>query len=326
MKEIEQNKFTKEYRNPYQRKLNRGITHWIAFALGLYKDQQKYAKVPDGFEYPQKQAPLDKDEPQVTWVNHSTFLVEHQNLRMLTDPIWSNRCSPVSFVGPKRKHEAGIDLDKLPEINVVLISHNHFDHLDKASVVYLHKKYPDIFWMVPKGVKKWFSRLGILKVAEFKWGESLKILDFDLKITGVPSQHFSGRSLTDNNKTLWLGYVVEFLKIDKKMYFVGDTGYNPVQFKEIGEAFNNKMDLSLIPIGTYSPKKFMETVHISPQESVHIHREVGSKLSVGCHFKTFTLSQEAKDQPPFDLYCCMEEAELDHNTFRVLQPGETINW
>lgn len=325
MKEIKKHPITKGYKNPYLKKNKRTVFDWVGFAVGAYKDLDEKVEVPEDFVYPQKDTELKANNPKVTWVNHCTFLIEHNGFNMLTDPIWSHRCSPVSFAGPKRQHEPGIDLNALPDIHMVLISHNHFDHLDRQTVLYLKKKFPEIFWMVPKGVKRWFKTHGIHKVAEFSWWEHLTLLNNQVKVTAVPAQHFSGRHLMNLNQTLWSGFVVEFLGQNKKVYFVGDTGYNPVQFKQIGERFGH-MDLSLIPIGTYSPREFMGPVHIAPVESVHIHRDVGSKLSVGSHFKTFNLSIEGDARPPFDLYRAMEEAELDHNTFRVLQPGQTINW
>lgn len=324
MKYSSRKKITKGYINPYRLESRRTPAHWFKFATGAYNDTHHYAKVPEDFKYPKKEDPINLKDPLVTWINHSTFLIKHQNLHILTDPIWSDRCSPVSFAGPQRQHSPGLEFGNLPKIDFVLISHNHFDHLDKPTVKALHEKFPDIFWMVPQGVAKWFKKLNIQKVLEFSWWEYVKLLDLDLKITSVPAQHFSGRHLLNLNKTLWHGFVCEFGS-SKKIYFAGDTGYNPVQFKQIGEEFG-EMDLSLIPIGAYSPKEFMEPIHVSPREAVHIHREVRSKLSIGGHFKTFRLTQEEVNQPPFDLYCSMEEAELDHNTFCVLQPGETINW
>lgn len=315
----------KKYINPFQEGVERNLVNWIGFCFGLYDDKFPRPQIPHDFSYPQQTDKIEPSEPKITWVNHSTFLIEIDGLKILTDPIWSKRCSPVKFIGPKRKHPPGIEFDKLPKIDMVLISHNHYDHLDKPTVQKLHKKFPNILWKIPKGMKKWFSRLKIHNVTELNWWDEIKLEEINASITAVPTQHFSGRNPLDFNKTPWNGYVLQFHKPKKTFYFVGDTGYNPVHFNEIGEAFD-QIDLSLIPIGTYAPKKFMSPVHISPNEAVHIHREVGSKLSVGSHYLTFPLSKEKRGQPPYDLYLAMEEAELDHNTFRVLQPGQTINW
>lgn len=325
MKPAHRKKIGKGYVNPFRKQLHRSAASWLAFCMGLYKDTYPRPQIPKNFSYPQINEKVSAEAPKVTWVNHSTFLVEVDGLNLLTDPIWSKRCSPVSFLGPKRSHDPGISMKGLPKIDMVLISHNHYDHLDKPTVKELHKKYPDILWKIPKGMRRWFKRLGITNVIEFDWWDQKKVEGHNLSITAVPTQHFSGRHPFNNNKTPWNGYVMQFHDKGKTFYFVGDTGYNNVHFNEIGSAFD-KIDLSLIPIGTYAPKKFMSPVHISPDEAVNIHREVGSKLSVGSHYHTFPLSKEKRGQPPFDLYLAMEEAELDHNTFRVLQPGQTINW
>ncbi len=315
----------KGYVNPFQRQLHRSILSWMGFCLGAYEDQEPRPVVPEGFSYPEPDQVIASELPQVTWVNHSTFLIKAGETHLLTDPIWSKRCSPISFIGPKRRHRPGVRLKDLPPIDIVLISHNHYDHLDKPTVKKLHQLQPDILWVIPKRMNRWFQKLGIESFVEFDWWDEHHISKNNLKITAVPTQHFSGRHPLNSNKTPWNGYVLQFPEIQKSFYFVGDTGYNPIHFNEIGERFE-AFDLSLIPIGTYSPKKFMQPVHIAPHEAVYIHREVGSKLSVGSHHFTFPLSKESVEQPPFDLFCAMEEAELDHNTFRVLKPGQTINW
>ena len=168
---------------------------------------------------------------------------------------------------------------------------------------------------------------------ELSWWESrsvtqLEYPDIGLKVTAVPTQHFSGRGLFNKNKTLWVGYVIEFTTNNselKRLYFVGDTGYNDKDFKEIGKTFK-KMDLSLIPIGAYIPKKFMSPVHIGPSKAVQIHQETRSQLSLGMHWKTFHLSEEGKDQPPYDLYCELKRKKIPLKQFRTLNIGQTINW
>ncbi len=315
----------KKYVNPYKKVDHRNFFSWLGFCMGLYEDKYPRPKIPCDFSYPQKNLRTQGHLPKVTWINHSTFLIEIDGLKMLTDPIWSERCSPIPFVGPKRHHAPGKSIDELPKVDFVFISHDHYDHLDRASVRKLHNKFPEITWKIPRGLKKWFKRMKIDNVIEFDWWDTHTLGENNMTVTAVPSQHFSGRHPFSVNKSLWNGYVIEFHNMGKKLYFAGDTGYNNIQFNEIGNVFG-KMDLSLIPIGAYSPKKFMQTVHVSPDEAVHIHREVNSKLSIGSHHSTFLLSKEKRHQPPFDLYCAMEEAELDHNTFRVLKPGQTINW
>jgi N-acyl-phosphatidylethanolamine-hydrolysing phospholipase D len=206
----------------------------------------------------------------------------------------------------------------------VLISHNHYDHLDAKTVKHIHAFHPDVQWIVPLGLSGWFRKRGIHAVHELdRWNSySAK----NCKITAVPAQHFSGRGLFDKNNTFWNGYVVEWRGLEgKRFYFTGDTGYNLIDFKEIGSQWPH-MDLSLIPIGTYVPQQFMQPVHCSPWEAVEIHQEVRSKLSIGMHWKTFCLSDEAPEAPPYDLYLSMQARKVSLGTFLALDPGVFVNW
>jgi len=312
--------------NPYERLIRRSLKDVLLWKSGFYKEQTKKPRVPETFVYPLDFHPLVPGEPTVLWINHSTFLISAYGVNVLTDPIWSDRCSPLSFIGPKRRHAPAFSLLELPRIDYVLISHDHYDHLDRETVEKLHRLFPEITWLVPQGVGKWFSHLGITQVVERKWWESVKLKHF--KATAVPAQHFSGRRSVGANNTLWAGWVIEFFKdgqCAKRMYFVGDSGYNPYDFKAIGKTFG-KMDLSLIPIGCYEPRSFMAAVHMNPVEAVRVHQEVGSKLSIGMHFKTFCLSDESMDQPPFDLLAALKKAYIDPRAFLVLDPGYKIQW
>jgi len=215
----------------------------------------------------------------------------------------------------------------------VLISHNHYDHLDKKTVKLLHRYQPDILWIVPKGLKTWFKRRGVHNVKELSWWEEFVIdhgIDkVHLTITGVPSQHNSGRTLFDTNRSLWLGYVVRFTSSSKgkskHCYFVGDTAYNPYDFKKIGKVFPS-IDLCLCPIGTYAPGPFMRTVHSSPEDAVAIHQDVNAKFSLAMHWRTFQLAFEPLSRPPYDLYLAMKQKGLNPEKFIPLNPGERVNW
>lgn len=312
---------SKRFVNPYLKNNRRTMKDVVLWQLGYYDDQHLPVTPPEDFEYPNPLCLLDKSQPQVTWVNHCSFVVRWEGMTILTDPIWSDRCSPFPFMGPKRTHAPGVDLDALEMVDIVLISHDHYDHLDEKTVRRLNKKFPNIWWMVPQGVKKWFDKRGFANVREFSWWQKGLVGPFT--ITAVPCQHFSGRGLFDHDSTLWVGYVLE--TEDKRMYFVGDTGYNEYDFSTIGDAFDG-MDLAMIPVGTYVPHKFMDPVHICPVRACSIHQEVKSRKSVGMHWKTFRLSAEELIQPPFDLYLTMQENGLDPLDFRVLEPGQTINW
>jgi N-acyl-phosphatidylethanolamine-hydrolysing phospholipase D len=326
-------KKNKRFINPHINHIHRGLFDVILWKTGYYKDSKNWPKAPLSFTYPVPEVPVNKNQPQAVWINHCTFLITVDHVNILTDPIWSERCSPLPFLGPKRQHQPPLKLSELPKIDYVLISHNHYDHLDKNTVQWLKKTHPEITWLVPFGVKKWFVEKGIHKVIELGWWEETILQhpgdsEFQIKATAVPTQHFSGRNPLDINQTLWAGWVLDFdrkTRPPKRFYFVGDTGYNPHDFKEIGKKWGY-MDLSLIPIGTYLPRKFMSPVHAEPSDSVKIHREVGSLLSVGMHWKTFHLSDEPLNQPPYDLLLALEKEKIDPASFLALEPGYPINW
>lgn len=320
----------KPFINPHAKEIKRSFKDFLLWQLGYYKDGKR-ALVPDDFSYPAPARTFDPQSPTLTWINHCTFLLRIGGVHILTDPIWSERCSPVPFFGPKRRHPPGMDLSALPNIDYVMISHNHYDHLDKRTVRALHCRFPGIVWFVPTGVKQWFVKQGIGAVEELGWWEEAQPIaakSFTFKATAVPAQHFSGRKGADLNRTLWVGWILEFFSSEglfKRVYFSGDTGYNSVDFRAIGKRFG-PMDLSLIPIGAYLPKAFMQPVHASPEEAVRIHLDVCSKFSVGMHWKTFRLSDEPMHQPPYDLYQALIKQGVDPEKFCIVEPGHEINW
>lgn len=315
----------KKFINPYVTQSQRGIFHFILWQIGYYKDHLSFS-IPTGFKFPNRNEAVDLSLPRVTWVNHSTFWVQCDGVSILMDPIWNKRCSPVTFAGPQRRIIPRPTLDTITHVDCVIISHNHYDHLDKKTVLHLQRLHPSIMWIVPQGVKKWFARWfstrQLMQVIELNWWQQVRLKE--ITFTSVPAQHFSGRGLLDRNRSLWMGCVCEFAQ-GKRLYFAGDTGYNPFDFKKIGNKFGF-MDLSLLPIGVYSPRKFMQPVHVNPTESLLIHREVGSKLSVGGHWGTFKLSAEELERPPFDLFLALQKAQMSCDEFRVLNPGQSINW
>lgn len=307
--------------NPHIQDIKRNLIDLFLWRFGYYDEKTKRIPPPKNFRYPSSRIVYDEQSPSAVWIGHSTYLIQVNGLTFLTDPLFSAYCSPIPFKILKRRHEPAIDIHKLPTIDVVLISHDHYDHLDKKSVLQLYSLFPNIIWVVPHGLKRWFEKRKIHSVIELDWGASQIIRN--CRITAVPSQHFSGRGLWDKNRTLWCGFVVECS--EKTFYFVGDTGYNSFDFLEIGRHFP-KIDLSLIPIGTYAPEKFMKPVHISPYEAVAIHTEVHSRLSLGMHWKTFCLSEEPANLPPYDLFLAMQKQNLSFDTFLPIEPGQYINW
>lgn len=229
--------------------------------------------------------------PQVTWLGHSTFLIQYRGLNILTDPILSGRASPVSFAGPARLVDMPVTLKDLPRIDFVVISHNHYDHLDQETIEALGNTPR---YLVPLRLKEWFVDSGIdaTQVDEFDWWDQMNF--GTLTITATPSQHWSARGLYDRNKTLWAAW---HLRIDNfTTWFGGDTGYNEIEFKQIREKLG-PVDLGLIPIGAYAPRWFMKAQHVDPAEAIRLHRDIGARQSIGMHWGTFELSAEPIMQP-----------------------------
>jgi len=309
------------FRNPHLLNARRGLWDFILWRFGCYPDPIGCQSPPDGFVYPAEISSFSEKDPYALWVGHSSYLISVGGITLLTDPVWSPYCSPIPIEALRRRIDPAIALSDLPAIDFVLISHNHYDHLDAKTVSALHLLHPQIHWIVPKKLSPWFFRRGIENVYELDWWESRNL--FNLGITAVPSQHFSGRTLWDKNKTGWNGYVVEVQ--GKSFYFAGDTGYNKFDFKEIGDLWKG-FDLSLIPIGAYAPRQFMQPVHINPVEAVQIHQDVRSCFSLGMHWNTFRLSEEPFHSPPYALYVAMKDKNLPFSSFLPINPGIYVNW
>lgn len=256
----------------------------------------------------------------ITWVGHATVLLQMNGLNVLTDPHFSDRASPFQWIGPKRVVQPGIKLRNLPHINLVVISHNHYDHLDKESVLRLAKRQngKNTLFLVPLGLKAWFKDLGIENVRELDWWE--KTSAGSLTVTAVPVHHWSKRTLFTENDSLWAGWIVE--STDETFFFVGDTGYSPV-FKDIGQRLG-PIDYCAIPIGAYEPRWFMKSQHISPEESVMIHKDCRCRKSIAIHWGTFILTDEPLDEPPRKLAEIRKKEGIKEVDFYIPRHGETI--
>jgi N-acyl-phosphatidylethanolamine-hydrolysing phospholipase D len=254
-----------------------------------------------------------------TWLGHASFLVQMDGINLLTDPHFSPRASPLPWAGPERLIAPPIAHAELPLIDVVLVSHNHYDHLDAPTLRWLAESHAPLF-VVPLGVAPLLRKLGAERVVELDWWARHR--RGGLSVMAVPAQHFSGRGITDRNATLWCGYVFE--ADGRRAYFAGDTGYSP-DFAEIGRRCA-PLDLALIPIGAYEPRSFMRSMHVNPEEAVQIHRDVGSRLSLAMHWGTFRLTLEPLDEPPQRLIAAREAAGLPASVFQVPLPGETVYW
>ena len=265
--------------------------------------------------------------PTVTWIGHATVLAQLGGLNVLTDPIFSDRASPLSFLGPRRAQKPGLWLHELPRIDLVVISHNHYDHLDVTSVKALAAQAggPPLF-VVPLGQKAWFAAEGIGNVVELDWWQSHRLGDVEIVLT--PVQHWSGRSLTDRLRTLWGGYALFSPQLH--LFFAGDTGYSK-DFADIRERFAARQgaaqgggfDIALLPIGGYEPRWFMESQHVTPDEAVRIHRDLGAKASLGIHWGTFELTDESLDEPPRALARARQAHGVADSAFFTLAIGQT---
>ncbi len=256
--------------------------------------------------------------PSITWLGHATFLLQLGGLNILTDPHLSARASPLSWMGPERHVPPALTLDELPHIDLVVISHNHYDHLDRDTVVGLNAQAggPPHFF-VPLALGAWFNAQGIDAVTELDWWDSQEMRG--LTVNFVPAQHWSTRTRLDRNKTLWGGWVLEHRGF--RFYFAGDTGYSP-DFKDIGARFA-PIDLAAIPIGAYEPRWFMQTQHVNPVEAVRIHQDVGARYSVAMHWGTFVLTDEPLNEPPQALARAREAAGIPPSQFFLMDFGET---
>jgi L-ascorbate metabolism protein UlaG (beta-lactamase superfamily) len=229
---------------------------------------------------------------RVTWVNHSTTLIQMDGLNILTDPIWSERASPVQWAGPRRFHTPGIPFDALPPIDIVMLSHNHYDHLDVTTLRRLSREHrPRI--LVALGVSAFLRRKGIERAEEVDWWQELSIGD-GVRVTAVPAKHFSGRGFFDRDRTLWASYMIAGPA--GNVYFGGDTGFGP-HFQQVRERFGS-IRLAILPIGAYEPVWFMSRVHVSPEEALRAHGILGASTSLAIHFGTFQLADDGRTEAP----------------------------
>jgi len=261
----------------------------------------------------------NRGEPTITWVGHSTLLVQLDGVNFLTDPQWSERASPVSWAGPRRITPPGLRFEDLPPIHLVLISHDHYDHLDVATVRRLAETHGPRF-LVPLGLKAWFADLGITDVVELDWWQHRT--ERDLMFTCVPAQHFSGRTPWDRNRRLWAGWTVQGRH--RRLYFAGDSA--PFGgFKQIGERLG-PFDLALLPIGAYLPPYIMRASHTTPEEALQAFEEVGGRVFVPIHWGTFDLAEEPLEEPPQRLTAEAKRRGLGDDRVWVLKHGETRGW
>ena len=255
-------------------------------------------------------------ESYILWIGHASFLINLHGTTILTDPIFSRRASPVGIFGPKRLIPPALNITDLPKIDLVTISHNHYDHLDINSLVKISKKNPDAQFLVPQGDKKILTKRGIENVSEFLWWENSTIKN--LTMTFTPVQHWSARGLGDRNESLWGGWFFETSGFN--LFHAGDTGYSNdflMTKKKLGSP-----EYALIPIGAYSPEWFMAENHVNPKDALQIAIDLDAKKSIGMHWGTFILTDEAVTEPPQLLELALKERGLPKDYFVTLKPGD----
>lgn len=305
----------KRFRNPGGA-AGRGLVDLLKWAASRAK--KRWPKRLAGSHQSQLPAALPPDAVAATFINQSSFLLQLGGVNLLTDPVYSERVGPMSLGGPKRVRPPGVPFDALPHIDCVLLSHNHYDHLDLPTMKRLARRFHPL---VITGLRNGplLRRGGVEHVVELDWWESYHF-GGKLHITFVPAQHFSARGIHDRDRTLWGGFVVR--AGSRRIYFAGDSGYAG-HFKEIGKQAG-PFDLALIPIGAYEPRWFMHKMHVNPDEAVKAHLDVKSRLSVAMHFGTFQLTDEGIDDPIHALRDALKHHRVPAEHFLVPEFGQTI--
>ena len=277
---------------------------------------------PEWIENQPRPAPIERVQSgaiSVTFINHATVLIQVDGINILTDPIYSLRASPLQWAGPKRVRPPGIRFEDLPPIDVILISHNHYDHLDIDTLKKLHTHNPQgnsPLILAGLGNGQLFQEHGLTHFRDLDWGQRVSVQNVEFIFS--EGQHRSGRGLADQMKTLWGGFVIRTSQ--GAIYFAGDTGYGP-HFRHAREQYGAFV-LSLLPIGAYEPRWFMKPIHLNPREAVRAHLDLASQQSLGIHFGTFQLTYEGMDQPIHDLKQALHELDVPQSEFWSLEFGE----
>ena len=268
---------------------------------------------------PPPPAQVEVGQLRVTFINHATTLIQLDGVNIITDPIYSKRASPVRFAGPKRVRPPGIRFEDLPRIHLVLVSHNHYDHLDIPTLGRLEKAHGPMI-LTGLGNSRLLASRGMERAMDLDWWESVAITH-EVRVHFVPAQHWSQRGLGDRNRTLWGGFVIEGRS--HRVYFAGDTGFGP-HFAQIRQRFGPP-SLALLPVGVFRPRWLMRDMHLNPSDAVRAHRTLEAKRSVGIHLGTFRLGDDGQEEPERELHKALKEAGIAKERFQILGFGEGMD-
>lgn len=315
------------FQNPWPSAQMHGFLDFLKWSL-IERRRNPRRPDPDPASFIQAHADfvVPRADPEIltiTWVGHTTFLIQIGGLNVLTDPVWSERASPVQFIGPRRWVPPAVDFDRLPPIDAVLLSHDHYDHLDAPTISRLVERYPAIGWFAPLGVEAFLRNRGAREVTDSDWWDVSRI--GNLQLTCVPAQHFSGRTLGKRNKTLWCGWVLR--SPTHSLFFAGDTALHP-EFSSIATRCG-PFDAAILPIGAYEPRWFMGSVHMNPEDCVSAVAQLktgqnGKRLVMtAAHWGTFKLTDEPMDEPPARMRERWQSSGFDNKDLWVMRHGET---
>lgn len=315
------------FRNPWPRSEPHGLRDLLRWALERRSQPQaptpprgSFATSAPVISYPRAATA----ERRATWVGHSTVLLQVGGINLITDPVFGPRAFPVQWMGPRRVMDPGLALERLPPLDLVLLSHNHYDHMDRPAIRRLAPAHPAATWIVPLGLGGYVRGWGVREIVELDWWKTVEVNG--VRVTATPARHFSNRRLGDRNRSLWCGFALA--GAGWRCWFAGDTAYHP-EFGAIG-ARCGPFDLVMIPIGAYDPRWFMDRVHADPEEAVRIYQDVTAShpdapgaLMLGIHWGTFRLTDEAMDEPPRRTLARWRELELDPARLWIAAFGET---
>ena len=268
---------------------------------------------------PDRPPPRVQTGLRVVLVGHSSFLVQGGGLNVLLDPVWSERASPLSFAGPRRKNAPGIAFDDLPPIDVVLVSHNHYDHLDRQTIDRLWKRDRPLL-VAPLGNEETIcGGESNMNVKTADWGNVVALAS-NASVRLEPARHWSSRSLGDRNRALWSAFTLRLG--DMTVYFAGDTGFGDGRTFDQAATASGPIDVALLPIGAYAPRWFMKEQHMNPDEAVRAFERLGARTALGCHWGTFQLTDEGVEQPAIDLAAALAAHGIPAERFVAMRPGQ----